>query len=138
MTDVTSTQSAPTITITQAMIGAYAAISGDFNPVHVDPAFAATTPFGTTIAHGCIPMEPIFQLAQARSGLAVMPQGSRMKLRYLRPTHPGDTIGIEVTAAQDDGFDFRCLNQRNETVIEGQVGIGEQLRSKPARDSEET
>ena len=119
MTDVT-----PTITITQAMIDAYAEISGDFNPVHVDPAFAATTPFGTTIAHGCIPMEPIFQLAQVRSGLAVMPQGSRMKLRYLRPTHPGDTIGIVVTASQDDGFDFRCVNQQDETVIEGEVRNG--------------
>ena len=118
------TDQTPTITISQAMIDAYAAISGDFNPVHVDPAFAATTPFGTTIAHGCIPMEPIFRLAQARCGLAVMPQGSRMKLRYLRPAHPGDTIGIVVTAAQDDGFDFRCVNQRDETVIEGEVRNG--------------
>jgi len=121
MSDVTSNQNAPTVTITQAMIDAYAAISGDFNPVHVDPAFAATTHFGTTIAHGCIPMEPIFRLAQARSGLAVMPKGSRMKLRYLRPAHPGDTIAIVVTGAQDDGFDFRCVNQRDETVIEGEV-----------------
>ena len=123
MTDVTPTQSAPTITITQAMIDAYAAISGDFNPVHVDPAFAATTPFGATIAHGCIPMEPIFRLAQARSGLAVLPKGSRMKLRYLRPVHAGDTIGIVVTAPQDDGFAFRCVNQRDETVIEGDVRL---------------
>ena len=122
MTDTTATQSAATITITQAMIDAYAAISGDFNPVHVDPVFAAATPFGQTIAHGCIPMEPIFRLVQARSGLAVMPQGSRMKLRYLRPAHPGDTIGIRVTASQNDGFEFRCVNQRDETVIEGEVG----------------
>ena len=114
----------PTITITQGLIDAYAAISGDFNPVHVDPAFAATTPFGQTIAHGCIPMEPIFRLVQARSGLPVMPQGSGMKLRYLRPVHPGDTVGIVVTATQDDGFGFRCVNQRDETVIEGQVRNG--------------
>ena len=124
------TDANPTITITQSLIDAYAAISGDFNPVHVDPAFAATTPFGATIAHGCIPMEPIFRLVQARLGLPVMPQGSRMKLRYLRPAHPGDTIGIVVTGAHDDGFDFQCVNQRGETVIEGNV------RFEPLRESE--
>ena len=128
MTDVN-----PTITITQAMIDAYAAIAGDFNPVHVDPVFAAATPFGQTIAHGCIPMEPIFRLVQARSGLAVLPPGSRMKLRYLRPTHPGDTIGIVVKAWADDGIDFQCLNQRGEAVIEGVCALGEAIPSKPAR-----
>ena len=113
----------PTITITQGLIDAYAAVSGDFNPVHVDPAFAATTPFGSTIAHGCLPMEPIFKLAQARWGLAIMPKGASMKLRYLRPARPGDTIGIVVSAALGDGFAFRCVNQRAETVIEGEVRL---------------
>lgn len=115
----------PSITITQTMIDAYAAIVGDFNPVHVDPAYAATTPFGQTIAHGCIPMEPIFRLVQARLRQTVMPEGSQMKLRYLRPSHPGDTIGIEVKVWDADGLEFRCLNQRGEVVIEGEVrGIG--------------
>lgn len=121
MTEATTTQGAATITITQSLIDAYATIAGDFNPVHVDPAFAAATPFGKTIAHGCIPMEPIFRLVQSHSGRAVMPQGSSMKLRYLRPSHPGDTIGIVVKAWQDDGLEFQCVNQRGETVIEGEV-----------------
>ena len=135
MTDGTAPQDAPKIAITQAMIDAYAAIAGDFNPVHVDPVFAAATPFGQTIAHGCIPMEPIFRLVQARSGLAVLPQGSRMKLRYLRPSHPGDTSGILVKASHDDGFEFQCVNQRGETVIEGDV---RNVRFEPMRDRQET
>ena len=135
MTDVTAPRGTPKITITQAMIDAYAAIAGDFNPVHVDPVFAAATPFGQTIAHGCIPMEPIFRLVQARSGQPVMPQGSRMKLRYLRPSHPGDTIGIVVKAWHDDALDFLCVNQRGETVIEGDV---RNVRFEPLRDRQET
>ena len=122
MSDVTATQGAPTITITQELIDAYAAISGDFNPVHVDPVFAAATPFGQTIAHGCIPMEPIFQLIRARSGLPVLLQGTCMKLRYLRPAHPGDTIGIVVTDWVEGGLEFQCVNQRGEAVIAGEVG----------------
>ena len=121
MTDVMAPPDTPTITITQAMIDAYAALSGDFNPVHVDPAFAAATPFGLTIAHGCIPMEPIFQLVRARTGLPVLPQGTSMKLRYLRPAHPGDTIGIVVTAWVADGMEFQCVNQRGDAVITGEV-----------------
>jgi acyl dehydratase len=113
----------PSITITQAMIDSYAAISGDFNPVHVDPDFAAATPFGRTIAHGCIPLEPVFRLVQARLGLAVLPQGTGMKLRYLRPCHPGDTIGIVVKADGPEGIEFQCVNQRGEPVIEGAVRL---------------
>lgn len=118
---MTAIENSPTITISQAMIDAYAAISGDFNPVHVDPVFAAGTPFGQTIAHGCIPMEPIFRLVQAHFGLPVLPQGTRMKLRYLRPSFPGDTIGILVGAWAADGVEFQCVNQRGEAVIEGEV-----------------
>ena len=119
MTDPVPT-SGPFIHVTQALINAYAAISGDFNPVHVDTAFAATTPFGTTIAHGCIPMEPIFRLIQEQIGSPVLPQGSRMKLRYLRPTHPGDTIGVVVKMQHNDGFDFQCVNQSGQSVIDGE------------------
>ena len=113
----------PSIQITQDMINANAAISGDFNPVHVDPDFAAATPFGQTIAHGYIPMEPIFQLVQARLVVAVLPQGTGITLRYLRPCHPGDTIGIVVKTEGPEGLEFQCVNQRGEPVIEGAVRL---------------
>ncbi|HVY95962.1 MAG TPA: MaoC family dehydratase [Solirubrobacterales bacterium] len=38
--------------LTQQEVDAFAELTGDRNPVHVDPAFAATTRFGGTIAHG--------------------------------------------------------------------------------------
>jgi 3-hydroxybutyryl-CoA dehydratase len=117
-------QGSAIIKVTQALIDAYAVIAGDFNPVHVDPVFAATTPFGATIAHGCIPMETIFRLVQAHLGRPVMPQGSRMKLRYLRPSHPGDTIGIVVKTQHESGLEFQCVNQSGQPVIEGEVRYG--------------
>ena len=42
----------PAVTVTEAMVNAYAELTGDFTPVHVDEEYARTTPFGTRVAHG--------------------------------------------------------------------------------------
>ncbi|WP_417586548.1 MaoC/PaaZ C-terminal domain-containing protein [Pararhodobacter oceanensis] len=39
---------------TQAEFDAFAQISGDDNPIHVDPAFSATSAFGRTVSHGML------------------------------------------------------------------------------------
>jgi acyl dehydratase len=41
-------------TITQADLVNFAGLSGDFNPIHIDHDFAATTPFRQPIAHGLL------------------------------------------------------------------------------------
>ncbi len=38
--------------VTEERINAYAVLTGDFTPVHIDEAYAKTTPFGTRVAHG--------------------------------------------------------------------------------------
>lgn len=40
--------------VTEEDIAAFARVSGDFNPVHLDKAYAATTPFKTCISHGIL------------------------------------------------------------------------------------
>ena len=44
----------PSVTVTEEMILTYANLTGDFTPVHVDEAYARTTPFGTRVAHGLL------------------------------------------------------------------------------------
>lgn len=41
-------------TVSEADIVAYAALSGDYNPIHLDAGYAATTPFKARIAHGIL------------------------------------------------------------------------------------
>ncbi|WP_417559265.1 MaoC family dehydratase [Marinomonas sp.] len=42
----------PEYVVTEARINAYAELTGDFTPVHIDEEYAKTTPFGTRVAHG--------------------------------------------------------------------------------------
>ena len=44
----------PEQTVTEAMINTYAALTGDYTPVHVNEEYAKTTPFGTRVAHGLL------------------------------------------------------------------------------------
>ena len=54
--------------VTQAGIDAYAELSGDFNPLHVDPEAAAASEFGGIIAHGPIALHAFFRAATAWAG----------------------------------------------------------------------
>ena len=115
------------ISISQELIDVYASLSGDFNPIHVDAAAAAASVFGGTIAHGCIPMEPVFQSIMRWSGSEVLPPQTAMRFRYRAPSRPGDVIRSDATVSGETTTDgvrtveiaFVCTNQRGEIVIDG-------------------
>ena len=116
------------ITITQALIDHYAEVSGDFNPIHVDPDAGRDSDFGGTIAHGCIPLEPVFQCLLRWSGADRLPAQTRLRFRYRSPSRPGDTIRAEMRLIAEpqqklEGlmrFSFACLRQDDQVVIDGE------------------
>ena len=114
-------------TITQEQIDAYAAASGDHNPIHVDPAFAAATPFGGTIAHGMLVLALISEAMHAAQGDAWTTRG-RMKVRFKAPTRPGDTVTASAALVKetDDAVEYavQCVRQDGETLIEGRASVG--------------
>ena len=77
--------------ITQDMIASYAAASGDYNPIHIDPEFASTSRFGGTIAHGMLVAAAISQAMTAAFREHWLEAG-RLKLRFKAPVRPGDTV----------------------------------------------
>ena len=113
-----------TRTVTQAQIDAYAEASGDHNPVHVDPAFAAATPFGGTIAHGMLVLALVGEALHATRGDAWLRAG-RLKVRFKAPTRPGDTVSVHLATSDQDGVscDVRVENQRGEVLIEGRATL---------------
>ncbi len=119
------------IRITQELIDSYAAISGDFNPIHVDAQAAAASAFGGTIAHGCIPMEPVFRSILRWRNLEALPPDTAIRLRYRAPSRPGDVIRADAKVSGDNTLNgrrvvvlsFVCVNQRGERVIDGECDL---------------
>lgn len=114
--------------ITQDAINRYAEASGDFNPIHIDPEFAAKTPAGGTIAHGMLVLAYVTQMVQGVFGLQWGTNGS-LNVRFRNPARPGDilTIGGKVRKINDAGdiraftCDVKCNNQNGDTVISGEI-----------------
>lgn len=88
-------------TVTEADITAFAAVTGDQNPVHVDEAYAAGTQFKGRIAHGMLSAGYI----SAVIGVDLPGPGAiylSQSLRFRRPVRIGDTVEVRVTVATID------------------------------------
>lgn len=95
---------------------AYAEITGDFNPVHVDEVFAAATPFGRPIAHGMLSLNLLWQ--SLRRGLGTMPL--TLDIRFVRPVLSGTRVTAGGTVREDGpGYDVWVRDEGGEPVIIG-------------------
>ncbi|MCX8126229.1 MAG: MaoC family dehydratase [Dehalococcoidia bacterium] len=128
MTAVPPQQVTATRRVTREAIRLYAEASGDFNPIHVDEAFAATTPFGGIIAHGMM----IVAYASEMMGQEFSRKwlsGGIMRVRFRNPARPGDVLTITAERQDDEvisgkrylRYSLTCHNDKQVTVIDGQV-----------------
>ncbi len=88
-------------TLTQGDFDRFAALSGDDNPIHVDPAFAAQTRFGRPVAHGMLLYGLICAaLSEHFPGAVQLSQ----TLMFPSPTFAGDelTVVLEPLEVQGD------------------------------------
>src|SRR6185369_893382 len=114
--------------IEQADVDAFADLTGDHNPVHVDEEFAKTTRFGRRIAHGMLTASLISSvLANKLPGAGSVYLGQTLK--FVAPVFPGDEITARVTVKEirDNKpvvkLETVCLNQRDEIVIRGEATV---------------
>jgi len=113
-------------TLSQEKIDRYARASGDFNPIHVDAAFAAQTPFGGTIAHGMLLLAYLSEMLTAAFGQAWL-SGGRLKVRFKGAARPGDVVTARgrVERAKDERrvCSVECLNQQHRVLITGEAEV---------------
>lgn len=69
----------------------YAAASGDPNPIHTDPDFAATTPFGRPIAHGMLLLAYVVDLLTTTFGETWIATG-KLKTRFRNPAYVDSAV----------------------------------------------
>jgi acyl dehydratase len=94
-----------THTITQEEINRFAVISGDTNPIHIDPVVAATSRFGRTIAHGML------LYGHIRAALRILaPQAVQrtQTLSFTNPVFADDQVTIEVEVIERQETTIRC------------------------------
>ena len=82
---------AVTKVITQDRLRAYAQASGDSNPLHLDPDFAATTQFGSIIAHGMLTLAYVAQMMVAAFGRSWLETGT-IRARFKGAAYLGDEV----------------------------------------------
>ncbi len=113
-----------TKTITEADVFAFADITGDHNPVHVDEEFAKTTPFQTRIAHGMF----VGSLFSTILGTTLPGNGSiylGQELKFVHPVRLNDTITATVTVIEKImeknrvKLETNAYNQEGRLVITG-------------------
>ena len=115
-----------TKTITEADIKAFAEISGDFNPVHMNEEYAKKTLFQGRIAHGALSQGLLSATMAKFPGLVIFLSQS---MRFLKPVRIGDTITAIAEATElreDKGIvtaKNTCVNQNGETIAEGESTV---------------
>jgi acyl dehydratase len=117
-------------TVTESDVVAFAGVSGDFTPLHVDAEYAARTPFRQRIAHGLLIQSIASGLARG-TGIfeGTLLALSEITMRFVRPVFLGDTIRLRLEVVELDAepgpkrarvrFSTVVTNQTGETVLEG-------------------
>ena len=121
-----------TKTITEEDVMKFAEVSGDYNPLHVNPEFAKTQMFGEQVAHGVISVG----LISAVLGMELFGPGilyGEQSVRFIKPVYFGDeltavaTVKEKYTKKEGKLKFIRCttqvFNQDEEMVTDGEAVV---------------
>lgn len=109
----------------------YAALTGDYNPIHVDPNFASKTAFGAPIIHGTMGLNLLVDALEAIFGDS-FPE-LRIDVRFIRPVRVGSTIRARgrLTDARARRYEIFVETETGDRAVEGTCSLG-----RPALTSE--
>jgi len=115
-------------TVSESDVYLYAGITGDFNPAHVNEAYAQKTFFKTRIAHGMLTAGFISAiLANQLPGPGTI--YIRQELNFLAPVRMGDTVTARVEIIEINAEKNRvkvkttCSNQDGTQILDGEALI---------------
>jgi acyl dehydratase len=114
--------------VTDELVRAFAEVSGDYNPIHLDEEFAKTTRFGRRIAHGMLSGAFISAVLGYEFGERKIVYLSQT-LKFTAPVFIGDTVTTTatVTNIREDKqivtMETVCTKQDGEIVVKGESAV---------------
>lgn len=112
-------------TFTEGDVSNFTGVTGDFNPIHLDPQAAVKCGFRERVVPGLLTAGML-----THAGGTLLPEpypAAKMSFRFLAPVYIGQTICAKVTVVKKDAAKNRltlqitCTNQEGEVVLEGEV-----------------
>lgn len=134
----------PGRTITETDLVSFAALTGDFHPLHTDAEWAAESEFSGRIAHGMLLLSYCVGLVPLDPAHVLALRGFE-RVAFKRPVRIGDTIRVEGELGSkkplDEAsglavFDWRIVNQRDEVVALAKVRVVWRREAEPALAAE--
>ncbi len=104
----------------------FAALSGDDNPIHIDPAYAARTKFGRPVAHGMLLYSMVCAVLES-----YLPGARQLSqtLKFPSATFTGEKVRVQLEVIQIDldngnlSLDTRIIRLGGQLGLEGQAQI---------------
>lgn len=121
----------PARTITETDLVSFAALTGDFHPLHTDAEWAAASEFNGRVAHGMLLLSYCVGLVPLDPAHVLALRGFE-SVAFKRPVRIGDTIHVEgkldskkeLDAASGLAvFAWKIVNQRDEVVVLAKVRV---------------
>jgi 3-hydroxybutyryl-CoA dehydratase len=106
-------------TITETDIVSFAALTGDWYPLHSDAEYAKKGPFGERIAHGLLVLSVANGLLPLYD-MAIVAFYGMDKVRFTAPTKIGDTIHVEL----------EVIDKRGKEDLGGVVTLKESVKNQ--------
>ena len=125
------------VEVSEARIQQFAEASDDFNPLHMDEAFASKTAYRGRIAHGLLSAS----FGSAVVGMILPGAGSiflGQNTTFHRPVKIGDTVIARVTVASVDAESARVVLRceglvGDQLVLDGEASVRVPRRRRPAK-----
>ena len=119
-------------TLTESEVQTFAALTGDVNPLHVDPEYGKKTKFGKNVAHGML----AGSLFSTLIGMFCPGEKSlylSQSLQFKKPIFPGDSLKIQgtVTAKTDS---TQIVTLATDILVRGEKAITGEAIAQFRRD----
>jgi 3-hydroxybutyryl-CoA dehydratase len=134
----------PGRTITETDLVSFAALTGDFHPLHTDAEWAEASEFEGRIAHGMLLLSYSVGLVPLDPDHVLALRGFE-RVAFKRPVRIGDTIRVEGELKEKkelDGasglatFEWKIVNQREETAAIARVRVVWRRAAEPEAEPE--